>query len=175
MIMTNETIGFMSASTSEPLRSLRTIFTGTDSNPSAVAVSDLNNDGRLDIAVVSSKTNDVLILLADGNGNFVDTTNYSAGNNTALNSIVMGDVDGDKHLDILVANSKTNEIDIFFSYGDGSFTQVQLYRTGDGSEPSSVTIADLNRDNRTAIVVANYGTGSVDILLRTCEPEHSVL
>lgn len=41
------------------------------SNPSAIAVGDLDGDGVLDLAVANRNSNDVSVLLVDGNGAFV--------------------------------------------------------------------------------------------------------
>ena len=40
-----------------------------------------------------------------------------------------------------------------------------MYNTGDGSKPHSVATADFNNDTRLDIIVANYGTNNIGILL----------
>jgi streptogramin lyase len=42
---------------------------------------------------------------------------------------------------------------------------VTTYSTGDGSRPHSVAVGDLNNDGWSDIVVANYGTDNVSVLL----------
>ena len=148
----------------EPLGPLTTFPIGPSSSPSALAISHLNNDERLDIAVVNSGTNDVLILLGDGNGNFIQDKRYSTGVNTLPNSLVVKDMDNDQKNDIIVTNSKKDEIRIFYNDGNGSFALSQNYSTGYGSEPSFVSVADLDKDNLMDIVVANTGINTVLIL-----------
>ena len=157
----------MSSDRVEPFGSSQTISMGNSSNPSIVAVSELNNDDQLDIAVVNSKTSDINILFGDGKGYFMNGMSYSTGVNAMPNSIVIGDVDGDKQNDILVTNSNRNEIGIFFSYGNGTFGEIQTYETSPGSEPSSISIADLDGDSLMDIVVANTGISTVVIFYGT--------
>ena len=164
MSMTDvDKVVIMLADVSEPFGSSVTFSAGTDSGPCAVAVSDLNNDAQLDLAVANSKTNNILILLGDGNGNFFSHKTYRVDVNAVPTSITIGDVDGDKQPDILVTNSDRNEIGIFFSDGNGAFAVVRTLSTGSGSEPSSISIADLNKDNLLDIVVANTGISTIVI------------
>ena len=63
--------------------------------------------------------------------------------------------------DIVVANSNTNNIGILLGSGKGTFSNLQTYSTGEGSGPTSVAVADLNKDNQTDIVVTNGGINTV--------------
>src|SRR5262249_10762134 len=51
----------------------------TNTTPYSVAVGDFNGDGKLDIATPNNGTNDVSILLGNGNGTFQAPTNFPAG------------------------------------------------------------------------------------------------
>ncbi len=42
---------------------------------------------------------------------------------------------------------------------------MRLYATGDGSQPRTIAFHDLNNDGFSVIVVANYGTDNVGVLL----------
>jgi hypothetical protein len=152
---------------SEPFGQYTAFSTGIGSAPSAVAVEDLDKDGQLDIAVANYKGNNICILLGYGNGSFMNCKTYSTGVYSVPNSIVIGDIDGDKNYDIVVTNSNTSEIGIFFGYTNGTFAIIKTYSTGYGSGPSFVSIADLNRDNLTDIVIANTGTNTVLIFYGT--------
>jgi uncharacterized protein (DUF2141 family) len=55
----------------------RTLTTGT--NPSSVAIGDLNGDGRLDLAVANAGSNTVSVLLGNGDGSFQAQTQYATG------------------------------------------------------------------------------------------------
>ena len=80
-------------------------------------------------------------------------------------SIAVGDFNNDHCLDIVVSNNGTNDISIFFGYGNGSFGSQITYSTGYDSLPYCVAVADLNNDHSLDILVANYGTDNIGIFL----------
>ena len=80
-------------------------------------------------------------------------------------SIAVGDLDNNHRMDIVVVNSGTNTIGIFLSDGNGTFTNQKTYSTGLNSRPYSVVINHFNDDRHLDIVVANYGSHSIGILL----------
>ncbi|CAF4525430.1 unnamed protein product [Rotaria socialis] len=55
-------------------------------------------------------------------------------------------------------------MDILFGLGNGAFDSVNLYSLG-SSRPVSAAVADLNNDRCLDIIVANYDTSSIHILL----------
>ena len=67
-------------------------------SPSAVVVGDFNGDGKPDIAVANSGSNNVSILLGNGDGTFQPTANFDAG--LSPKSIALGDFNADGRLDI---------------------------------------------------------------------------
>ncbi|CAF4403712.1 unnamed protein product, partial [Adineta steineri] len=70
-----------------------------------------------------------------------------------------------KNLDIVVANSGTNNIIIFLNHGNGSFPNQITYSTGSDSEPYSVAVGDFNNDTRLDIVAANFWTNNIIVFL----------
>ena len=90
---------------------------------------------------------------------------YSTGNGSYPLGIAVGDFNNDGRSDIVVANVDTNNIGVLLGYGNGSFATIMTYSTGDNSLPISVAVDDFNNDSRLDIVVANYGTDSVGVLL----------
>ncbi|CAF3637374.1 unnamed protein product [Rotaria socialis] len=132
----------------------------------AIRKSDLNNDGRLDLAVANYLGNNVGILLGYGNGSFAQQTTYSTGDGFDTWMITIGDLNNDNMPDILVTNYGADSVGIFFGYGDGSFTSQMIFPTGIGSKPIAAAIWDFNSDNRSDIVVVNYNSDNVILLLR---------
>ena len=70
--------------------------------PAAVAVGDVNRDGKLDLAVANTTSENVSILLGYGNGTFHAPTNFGVGHAPA--AIAIADLSGDGKLDLAVAN-----------------------------------------------------------------------
>jgi predicted nucleotidyltransferase len=106
---------------------------------------------------------------------------FPTGDDSHPKSVAVGDFNHDDNLDIVVANSGTNNIDILLGDGSGNFSLEQIYPTGDNSKPSSIALGDFNSDNHLDIVVANsqadniiifcgYGNGTM-ALLRTYSTE----
>src|SRR5579871_6595441 len=74
----------------------------------------------------------------------------------------MGDFNGDRHLDLAVANEGFSEgripgsVSVLLGDGDGTLQTAQSYAVG--SDPVSVAVGDFNGDGHLDIVVANHGT-----------------
>ncbi|CAF1681785.1 unnamed protein product [Adineta ricciae] len=68
------------------------------------------------IAVANYGTNNIGICFNYGNGTFQDHILYSTIHNSNPSSIVVGDLNNDQSLDIIVANSNHQNIDIFLNY-----------------------------------------------------------
>ena len=79
--------------------------------------------------------------------------------------VALGTFNKDKYLDLVVANSGTDCVGILLGYGNGTFATQITYSTGLGSRPYSVGVGDFNNDTKLDIVVANYGTNSIGVLL----------
>ncbi|CAF1321342.1 unnamed protein product [Rotaria sordida] len=154
-------IGIMLRDKSEPLGKQTMFSTDNGSSPYAVVVSHFNDDDHLDIAVANSKTNNIGIFLGYGNGSFANQEIYSTGIYSSPKFIAVGDLNNDKQMDIIVANSNTGNICIFLGNRNGTFIISQNYSTGQGSEPSSIAVADLNKDNKTDIIITNSGINNV--------------
>ena len=61
---------------------LLTLSTGVDSTPNAIIVDDFNHDDQADLAVVNIGTNNLIIFLGDGHGEFLWISTYSTGDNS---------------------------------------------------------------------------------------------
>ena len=148
----------------EPFGSFIAYYTGDGSKPHSVAIDDLNNDSRLDIVVANYGADNIAVFLGLGNRLFVRMMTYSTGIGSAPYSIAINHFNKDKYLDIVVINSKTNNIAILPGFGNGSFGMGMTYSTGDRSRPYAIAIGDFNNDRRLDIVVANSGTSKILIL-----------
>ena len=95
---------------------------------------------------------------------FYNQTTYSTGGTSAPYSVTLVDVNGDNKLDIIVANSGTNNVGVLFNAGNGTFLNQTTYSTGGASAPFSVAVIDVNGDNKPDIVVANSGTNNIGVL-----------
>ncbi|CAF4862229.1 unnamed protein product [Rotaria sp. Silwood1] len=150
---------------SQPFLSMTTYSTGDGSRPQSVAIADFNKDYYLDIIVANSGNDTIGILLGYGNGTLMKQSTFATGNGSQPCSVAVGDFNNDSLLDIVVANSETNNVGILLGYGNATFSTVVPYSTGDSSIPYSVAVADINNDNYLDIIVANRGSLDVFVLV----------
>ncbi len=134
----------------------------TGRSPGGVAVVDVNGDGRQDLALANRDGGTVSVLLGVGNGNFDNRQDFVTG--TAPVAVVAGDLHRDGRIDLAVANRTSNAISILRGLGNGAFTLAGAIPglAGDG-QPSSVAMADLNRDGWTDLVASHAGAGAVTL------------
>src|SRR5204863_7996030 len=78
------------------------------SGPYSVAAGDLNGDGRLDLVDANSLANSVSVLLGNGDGTLQAAQNFDAGLGSGPTWALIGDVNGDRKPDILLANQHRN-------------------------------------------------------------------
>lgn len=135
--------------------------------PQAVAVGDLNGDGRPDIATAMSDRNlmGVAMNTSIGPGFFRFGTSvlYPAG--VQATSVAMGDLDGDGDLDIGVACYAADAVWLYRNDGRGSFSP--LASVGTGSRPRGLILSDINGDSKADIIVANDLGSSVSVIRNT--------
>src|SRR5208282_2796039 len=137
----------------------------------SVAVADVNGDGHPDLLVANlcKDSNNcgggvgpggVSVLLGKGDGTFQPAVSYKSGGDNA-DSVVIGDVNGDGHPDVVVANAcqtgscNNGVVGVLLGKGDGTFQPAVSYNSGRYTV-GSVVIGDVNGDGHPDLVVAEY-------------------
>jgi hypothetical protein len=129
------------------------------SGPDSVAISDLNGDGKRDLAVANYGSGNVSVLLGNGAGSFGKAKNFAAGPHPS--SIAIGKFNGDAKRDIAVVNPGYGTVSILLGHGDGTFGPATSFPAS-GAE-RSIAIGDFNRDGKRDLA-AITGSG-VSVLL----------
>jgi hypothetical protein len=126
-------------------------------NPQAVVTADFNRDGRLDIAVANYNSNDVSVLLGNGDGSFRPAVNLAAGAGPL--SLAVGDFNGDGKLDLVTTSPAGGAVNVLMGNGDGTFGPAQYVPTG-ASSPVAVAVGDFNADGKMDLAVTSYTPGT---------------
>jgi len=129
--------------------------------PTALLTADFNRDGKADLASTNVSTNNVSVVLGNGNGFFQSSVKFAVG--TAPLSLAGADFNGDGRIDLVTANSGSNNVSILIGNGDGTF--LAATHVPAGTSPFAVTTGDFNNDGKTDVAVANNGSSNVSILL----------
>lgn len=136
----------------------------TEEFPADVAVGDLDGDGMLDL--VSANFLNISIFRntsSKGLLSFEPKIDISSGDGSG-NEIIIKDLDLDGKPDIIVAESSTNLILVFRNITSGNniaFAPPIIYQAADG--PISLSVDDLNNDDKPDIITANQNAHSFSI------------
>src|SRR5207253_5485467 len=116
-------------------------FAGT--NPTGIAVANLN--GQPDLIVANSGSNDVSILLGQGKGSsWTLVPGPRIKTDAGPVAVAVGNILGDGHLDLAVANSQANDVQVFSGRGGGFFADQQPQTYAAGQAPSGLFLGNFN-------------------------------
>ncbi len=147
---------------------------GTGAFPLSLAVGDVNNDGKRDVVTANSGSRTVSVLLGNGNGTLQAPQNLTLPPRTGPNgelaqqvpqSVVVGDLNADGKLDIIVNGRTTfyvpyispyggttylpanhNDVNVLMGTGGGSFAPAVVYSLPTATD--SVALGDFNGDGK---------------------------
>lgn len=114
-------------------------YSSGDAHSWRVAVADVNEDGKLDIVVLNTanQAGTVGVLLGNDEGTFQPAVTYYTGDYSIPEALAVGDVNGDGHPDIAVANFGHDDCDcndgrigVLWNKGDGTFQPTVFYPSG---------------------------------------------
>ena len=145
--------------------------------PLAVAVADVNGDGKPDIVVANSCVSvtgtagcttdgSVAVLLGNGDGTFQTAVSYDSGGFFAR-WVVIADINLDGKPDLIVVNrcgtssvcSGDSTVAVLLGNGDGTFQTAVNYDTG-GTGSEAVAVADVGGNDNPDLIVANQCLGA---------------
>ncbi|MES2382128.1 MAG: FG-GAP-like repeat-containing protein [Bacteroidota bacterium] len=142
------------------------------SSGTGIAYTDIDGDGKTDIASANFSTNNVSIFRNIGSGGVLNTSSFASRIDQTVGSgpvfIAFKDIDGDKKQDMVVINNTANTIFIYkntSTAGSISFATASSFATQ--VSPRVLTFTDLNADGKVEILVTNQTSNSVSIFENT--------
>lgn len=130
-------------------------------SPLSIAATDLNSDGKIDLAVGNNGNNNVSVLMGNGDGSFATAVNYPAG--TGVYSVAAGDLNGDGKPDLATANIGGGNISVLINNGNGTFASPVNYASG--ANPYFVAMGDVNGDGKPDLASPNGSSNNVQVLI----------
>ncbi|MBI4583299.1 MAG: VCBS repeat-containing protein [Planctomycetes bacterium] len=122
---------------------------------------DLNGDGKPDLATMNYGSRDVSVLLNRGDGTLMDVVSYPLGKD--LSPLIAADLNGDGKPDLATSSrgcstcdpSIPGEVFVLLHQGDGTFLDAVSYPVVGADVP--LMAADLNDDGKPDLAMASWG------------------
>jgi hypothetical protein len=134
--------------------------------PRAVALGDVDGDGRLDV-LTGNSAGSVTVARGDGRGMFAAPALLDLGSLATATAAALADLDGDGRMDLVIAQvgftPDVNAVATLRGAGDGGFGPPLTFQVG--KQPSGLAIADFDGDGRPDVASADVGDDTVSVLL----------
>jgi hypothetical protein len=134
---------------------------GVQADPTAVALGDLNGDGKPDIAVADFLGTGLDILLNNGDGTFVSAKSYQTGSNPS--GVLIGNFMNQGHDDVMTTNDFGDSLTLWTNPGTGFLTGPLTFVVGD--RPAMSAAVSFYGDGLLDVVTTNSNANSVTVLL----------
>jgi hypothetical protein len=139
----------------------------TGTRPGALAIRDIDGDGKPDIAVAASSSNGFSVLRntsSSGSINSSSMATYVSYNTGMLGirSVAIADLDADGKPEIIASNPSASYLSVFKNAGTpGTITTSSfqsIFNANMGSGPTSISVSDFDGDGKPDISFANSQT-----------------
>jgi hypothetical protein len=141
----------------------RTVRYDTGSNPRAIAVGDLDGDGRDDVVVANQGDDTLGVFWQSAGGTLSAMQTFPTGD--APDGVALGDFNGDCRLDVAVSHAQAQEIRIYHQLEGQTFASPVAYAIGSAGF-NEIAAGDVDGDGDDDVVLlrgAGYATDDLAI------------
>jgi hypothetical protein len=146
------------------------ISVATGSWPEAVAIGDVNGDGRNDVVLTTSYYFDLLhdyklfVFIQQVDGSLGSSVIYPLRNGSRPLSVAIGDMNGDGRADVIVGQNDAPGIEVLLQNASATLDPALFYST-----PYSfkVRLGDFNNDGRLDVAGIDWSSDFVGVMLTT--------
>lgn len=129
----------------------------------ALLIGDYNNDGKLDVATLPENATLFSIYSGNGDGTFAAGSLVQPATGNVYLGAVAADFNKDGKYDFAVVNNSTNNVELYFGNGTGTFPAVKKIAVG--ASPQQIVAADFNNDGNLDLAVTNQNENSISVML----------
>jgi FG-GAP-like repeat len=140
----------------------RPVYYRGGQRPYQVIATQLTGSGNCDLVVADYLSNQIVVLLGNGDGTFQNPLKFSV---PAPIGLAGGDLNHDGKQDLVVVESGgtgTGALAVFLGDGEGKFTRKASYQVG--SQAGFVILADFDGDGNLDVAETDQGDGSEGVL-----------
>lgn len=122
------------------------------------ATGDMNADGLMDVTIGTRTSNELTVMLSNGDGSFTESSRVAANGDPWM--LAAGDIDRDGDVDIAAANANAKTLTVFMGSDSGDLASPVSYNLAEDDEgfPLAVDLGDLDGDGDLDIVTSDFRT-----------------
>ena len=142
-----------------------TMKEGNHPHTHGLGIGDLNGDGYPDIVTANSSDNDIAVVLNNGRSGFIPASGSPFSVGPSPYPLTIGDVNSDRHLDIVSTSTQSSSrfLTILSGDGQGHFQRSDIpLRT---ANPWFVAIGDINKDHIPDLVMTHSERSELTVLI----------
>ncbi|CAF1165707.1 unnamed protein product [Adineta ricciae] len=145
------------------------IYTAFDISSFVMLIGDFDHRNQSNIILVHQWKNTGYLLYRYDNGTFTVDDQIMFNEPVELHSVIVGDLNNDKHLDIIIGGVYPYRVHGFFGNGNGYYQFQMIDSSNADIYEIWLGIDDFNNDYCQDLIKMSVGSRTIDVLLNTCQ------